>query len=93
MDKTEKAARSAKPGQIENCSPEQQTLTLQEALDVGLQHHTAGDLSKAEDIYQQILQTDPNHPDALHLLGMIRHQAGEYDRAVDLITKAIVIWG
>ena len=70
---------------------EQQPLTLQQALDLGLQNYTAGDLSKAEDIYQQILQTDPNNPVALHLLGVITHQAGKSDRAVDLIKKALTI--
>ena len=69
----------------------QQTLSLEEALDLGLQHHAAGDLSKAEGIYQQILQTDPNHPVALHLIGVIAHQKGENDGAVNLITKAIDI--
>ena len=72
-------------------SSEQQALTLQQALDLGLQHHTAGRLSEAENIYQQILETDPNYPDALHLLGVIFQQKGENDRAVDLITKAIEI--
>jgi len=60
-------------------------------LDLALQHHIAGDLSKAENIYQQILQTDPNCPDALHLLGVISHQAGKRNRAVDLIKKALIV--
>ena len=89
MDKTGKETESAK--RVQTGSPEQQTLTLQQALDLAVQNHTAGDLSKAEDIYQQILQTDPNHPEALHLLGVISHQAGENDRAVNLITKALAI--
>ena len=75
----------------EDPSSEQQTLTLQQALDLAVQHHTAGDLSKAEGIYQQILETDPDYPDALHLLGVVSHQKGEDDRAVDLITKALAI--
>ena len=54
-------------------------------------YHTAGDLSKAESIYQQILQVDPNQPIALHLLGVIFHQVGEYDHTVDLIKKALTI--
>ena len=57
-------------------SSEQQTLTLQEAIDLGIQHHNAGDLPKAESIYKQILQTHPNQPGALHLLGVIAHQTG-----------------
>ena len=34
----------------------QQTLTIQQALDLAVQHHTAGRLPQAENIYQQILQ-------------------------------------
>ena len=89
MNKTEKETESAKRVQIS--SPEQQTLTLRQALDLGLQHHTAGNFLKAENIYQQILQTDTKHPSALHLLGVIAHQEGENERAVDLITKALAI--
>ena len=40
-------------------SSEQQTLTLQEAIDLGIAHHKAGDLPKAEGIYNQILEADP----------------------------------
>ena len=72
-------------------SSKQQTLTFQQAMELAVRHHTAGDLSKAESIYQQILNTDPKQPNALHLLGVICHQAGESDRAVDLITKALDI--
>jgi protein O-GlcNAc transferase len=68
---------------------QQQTLTIQQALYLAIQHHTAGRLSEAETIYQQILQSDPNQADALHLLGVIAHQMGKNDRAVDLITKAL----
>jgi Tfp pilus assembly protein PilF len=72
-------------------SLEQQALALQKALDIGLQHHAGGDLSKAKNIYQQVLKADPNHSQVLHLLGVIAHQVGENDRAVELITKAIAI--
>ena len=70
---------------------EQPTLTIQQALDLAVQHHDAGDLPKAEGIYQQILQAEPNQPIALHLLGVIAHQVGKNDIAVDLITKALAI--
>ena len=72
-------------------SKQAQTLSLQQALDLALQHHTAGRLSDAETIYQQILQTDPDQPIALHLLGVIAHQVGKNDKAVDLITRALAI--
>ena len=85
-----KAAKVSKP--VEATAPmaleQQQTLTIQQALDLGLQHQKAGDLPKAESICKQILQAEPNQPVALHLLGVISHQSGNSDVAVDLITKA-----
>ena len=48
-----------------------------------MQHHGAGELSKAEGIYQEILKADPNQPAALHLLGVIAHQTGNNDIAVE----------
>ena len=69
-------------------SEPQQTLTMQQALDLAIQHHTAGRLSQAESIYQQILQSNPEQPTALHLLGVIAHQRGENNKAVELITSA-----
>ena len=72
-------------------SPEQQTLTFQQAIDRAVQHHTAGRLPEAESIYHQILQADPNQPVALHLLSVIAQQVGKYDIAVDFILKALAI--
>ena len=68
-----------------------QTLTIQQAIDLGVQHHNAGRLSEAESLYHQILQSDPNQVDALHLLGVIARQVGGTDLAVDLINQAVAI--
>ena len=43
---------------------QQQTPTVQQSLDLALQHHTAGRLPEAEGLYQQVLQADPNQPAA-----------------------------
>ena len=72
-------------------SEQQQTLTIQQAMDLGVQHHTAGRLPQAETIYQQILQADHDQPVALHLLGVIAHQVGKNDTAVDLIARALAL--
>ena len=40
---------------------QQQTLTIQQALDLAVQHHTAGRLPQAESIYNQILQGTSNN--------------------------------
>ena len=57
--------------------------TISEALTIAIQCHQAGRLQAAEQIYRQILQAQPNHADAWHLLGVIAHQ-GSYRRAIEL---------
>ena len=86
-----KAASNAKLGKATIPSPGQQTPTTQQSLELAVQHHKAGDLAKAEGLYQQVLQADPRQPAALHLLGVIAHQGEENDIAVDLITQALAI--
>lgn len=60
-------------------------------LQTGLDHHKAGRLAQAESIYQNVLQHQPDQPDALHLLGVLRHQQGRLDVAVALISRAIAL--
>lgn len=67
----------------------QHMLTIQEAIDLAVQHHNEDRLPQAEAIYRQILQDNPQHPVALHLLGVIALQIGKYDTAVNLIRKAL----
>ena len=45
-------------------------LTVNEALQRGIAAHKAGRLRDAEKFYQGILQTQPDHPDANHNLGV-----------------------
>ena len=59
---------------------------MADTIELALKYHSAGELQKAEAIYQQLLQIDPNNSDALHLLGVIAHQVGNNDAALDLIT-------
>lgn len=84
-----KAASNVKLGKATIRSPGQQTPDIQESLNLAVQHHAAGRLPEAEGIYQRILQADPNQPVALHLLGVVAHQMGKHDIAVDLISKAL----
>jgi Tfp pilus assembly protein PilF len=67
--------------------------TISEALAIAIQHHQGGRLQAAEQIYQQILQADPKQADALHLLGLIAHQAGNHAVAVEYIERAIGLRG
>jgi Flp pilus assembly protein TadD len=65
--------------------------TIPEAFALALQHHRAGRLQAAEQIYRQILQAMPNHPDATHLLGVIAHQVGQHEAAAEYIRRAIAL--
>jgi tetratricopeptide (TPR) repeat protein len=62
-----------------------------EQLQRALGHHQAGRLQEAERLYRNILAREPEHPDALHLLGVIAHQIGQHEQAVALIELAIRI--
>ena len=53
--------------------------------------HQLGQLGQAESIYRQLLQSDSKNSDALHLLGVIAHQAGHHQSAVDMIGQAIAL--
>ena len=68
--------------------PEPSTDTL---LRYALGHHQAGRLAEAETLYRQILAADPNHPDALHLLGVLAMTLKHNDRAVALMRQAIAL--
>jgi len=60
-------------------------------IDQALAHHQAGRLQQAETICRQILVSRPDHPDALHLLGMIALQTGNHETAVKLIERAVEV--
>ena len=60
-----------------------------EALNAALQHHQSGRLEEAATLYSKILEADPRHADANHLLGVIAFQLGRNEVAADLIGMAI----
>ncbi len=66
-----------------------ENITLQQQFESGLAHHQAGRLADAERIYRQILAQQPDHADALHLLGMLVAQTGQLAAAVELFRQTI----
>lgn len=66
-----------------------QQVNVAQAIQSAVQLHQAGQLQQAERLYQQVLQINPNHADALHLLGVIAYQVGKNDIAVELLGRAI----
>jgi protein O-GlcNAc transferase len=66
---------------------------LDDVLGAGVAHHQAGRLAEAEACYRRVLAAQPNHADALNMLGALAHQVGRSDVAVELIRRAIEIDG
>ena len=63
--------------------------SVSQLLQLAIQNHQAGNLHHAELFYQQILEIDPRNFDALHLTGLLAHQVGRNDLAVNNIKKAL----
>ncbi len=56
-----------------------------------LTFHRQGQFALAQAVYEEILEIQPEHFDALHLLGVLAAQTRNSRRAVELISKAIEI--
>lgn len=65
--------------------------TIPEAFAIAVQYQQAGYLPQAEMIGHQIVEADPSHADALHLLGMIAFQSGMHLRAVEYLARAVEV--
>jgi tetratricopeptide (TPR) repeat protein len=57
----------------------------------GLDHHRRNALSEAQTLYAQALAAEPDNADALHLMGVVRQQHGDFVGAVDLIQRSLAI--
>lgn len=56
-----------------------------------IEHHQAGRLPEAADLYQAVLRDSPDNIDALNLLGVIALSRGDADEAIGLIGKALAM--
>jgi predicted TPR repeat methyltransferase len=76
---------------IESSTPSRapDQLTLQEALELGVRYHQAGQLDTAEAVYRRVLEVWPEQPQVLHFLGVLTHQRGKSPEALILIRRAI----
>jgi tetratricopeptide (TPR) repeat protein len=72
-------------------APAMQNTGLTQRIAAAIGHHRAGRLADAEAIYEEILQTSPDHIDSLHLSGVIAHQRGNYGVAIERIGRAIAL--
>ncbi len=64
---------------------------MEETLAEGIACHQQGEVVKAVDAYRRILEEEPEHADALHLLGVCAMQLGQFDQSIELIKRALGI--
>ncbi|MDB5309422.1 MAG: yrrB 7 [Gemmataceae bacterium] len=64
---------------------------MHDILQAAIAHHQAGRLDQAERLYHDLLKVRPDHPDALHLLGVVSHQRGVHHLAVEQIGRAVAL--
>ena len=62
-----------------------------DAFKLALQHHQAGRLPEASALYRQVLALQPNPPGALHLLGVLALQTGQFETATKMIAQAVAL--
>ena len=66
-------------------------LTLEQALQKGIEAHRAGKAQEAERYYAAILNANPRHPDANHNMGLLAVDVGKVDAALLFFTKALEV--
>ena len=70
---------------------QQKEARLRTLFEKGRNLHQTGDWELARDVYQSVLNEDPAHFDAMHLLGVVYAQSAEYGLAIELFSKATEI--
>jgi protein O-GlcNAc transferase len=62
---------------------------MRQLFEQGVAAHRAGNLAQAEKLYRQLLRADAGSFPALHMLGFLKAQQGNYDEAIVLLNKAV----
>lgn len=62
-----------------------------QAIQSGINLHRQGNLAAAEQVYRSVLAAQPNHFEALHLLGVLRVQQNRPAEALPLFEQALAI--
>jgi predicted TPR repeat methyltransferase len=70
---------------------EPRALTVDEAIALAIQLQKQHHLAEAQQLYAGVLDVAPQHPDALHYSGLLAHQQGRADDAVNLIGQSLAL--
>jgi tetratricopeptide (TPR) repeat protein len=61
------------------------------SLNTAIQFQRKGRYADAARLYHDLLRREPDHPDALHLFGVMHHECGHSGRAAELIGRALML--
>ena len=64
-------------------------LTIDQALQKGVEAHKAGQLQEADRLYTAILKAQPKHPDANHNIGVLAVDVGQVQEALPFFKTAL----
>jgi tetratricopeptide (TPR) repeat protein len=64
---------------------------MRDVLVTAVEMHQTGQWARAAQLYLRVLQSEQENADALHLLGVLKHQQGNHAEAVALISRAVAL--
>jgi len=69
----------------------EKVLTIKETFDLAVQNHQKNNIKEAQNLYNKILEIDPNHSQALNNIAIIFTNLKDYQKAKECYEKAIEI--
>ena len=66
-------------------------VSVNDALNMAVELHKTGELTEAKSLYGNVLSVVPNHPDALHYLGVTLHQLGDSEEGIEQIERSLAL--
>jgi predicted TPR repeat methyltransferase len=79
-----------RPFQHEKNNGNDARLSIDQAIRFAMALQKQSRLDPAEGIYREVLAAVPDHPDALHFLGVLHHQRGRTQDAIQSISAALL---
>jgi tetratricopeptide (TPR) repeat protein len=64
-------------------------MSIDETFQIAMVHYRAHRLAEAEESCRQLLGSDPDHAEALHLLAVLTAKTGRADLALELMTRSV----
>ena len=70
----------------------QKSLSIPEAMDLARRRHQAGALADAKQIYRRVLESQPNHAEAMTLMASALYRQGADSEAAEMVDRAIDLY-